>query len=236
MSEQAYIGKELEIFAKALRWKAYFKSEIDACIGKRVLEVGAGLGANTGILCDGSQTEWVCLEPDAELLGTIRSKIERGEFPRCCTARGGFVSDLPAEESFDTILYMDVLEHIEKDWLELENACKHLTIGGKLIVLSPAHNFLYSPFDKSIGHYRRYANKSISAITPADCRIVKLIQLDLLGIFTSLANRFFLRQPIPSEKQILFWDRNIVPISKFFDRFAGYRFGRSIICVWERVR
>ena len=45
--------------------------------------------------------------------------------------------------SFDTILYLDVLEHIKNDFLELERACQLLRRGGKIVVLSPAHNFLF---------------------------------------------------------------------------------------------
>ncbi len=235
MSEKAYIGTELEIFAKALRWKEYFGETIAPFIGKKVLEVGAGLGANTVALCDGSQSDWLCLEPDPALLQVIETRISSGEFPPCCRACGGFVTDLRRSESFDTILYLDVLEHIADDRRELENARNHLSIGSRLIVLSPAHEFLYSPFDKAIGHYRRYTEGSISALTPSNCRIIKLVQLDSLGMLTSLANRIFLRQSIPSEKQILFWDRNLVPFSRCLDRLANYQFGRSIICVWERV-
>ncbi len=233
MSEQTYIGTELEIFAKAVRWKQYFREMLAPYLGKCVLEVGAGLGANTRILCDGSQSQWLCLEPDPALLKLIEARIANGEFPSCCQSRGGFVSDLGDGKAFNTILYLDVLEHIEDDRLELENARAHLTAGGHLIVLAPAHDFLYSPFDKSIGHYRRYADKSISALTPSNCRIVKRVQLDALGVLTSLANRILLRQSIPTEQQILFWDRNLVPISRFMDRLMGYRFGRSVLCIWE---
>jgi 16S rRNA A1518/A1519 N6-dimethyltransferase RsmA/KsgA/DIM1 with predicted DNA glycosylase/AP lyase activity len=83
MSGQAYIGTELEIFAKAQNWKRYFKSVISPNFGSRVLEVGAGIGATTSVLCDGTQSEWVCLEPDPALLDEVRAKIESGEMPSC---------------------------------------------------------------------------------------------------------------------------------------------------------
>ncbi len=230
---ETYIGNELEIFANALRWKAYFSGTL-APYGKKVLEVGAGLGATTSILCDGSQEEWLCLEPDLQLLAQVEARIRSGELPACCHARAGTVRDLAPGALFDSILYIDVLEHIKEDQAELEHAARHLAPGGRLIVLSPAYSFLYSPFDESIGHYRRYTRASLTLLTPPACKIVRSMYLDSVGLFTSLANRLFLKQSMPTQAQILFWDRNLVPLSKIIDRLIGFRFGRSVIVIWER--
>lgn len=235
MNEQTYIGTELEIFSKAQNWKRYFKSVIAPHFGSRVLEVGAGIGATTAILCDGTQSEWVCLEPDSALLDDVRTKIGDGGLPPCCTPKVGTVQGLLENDRFDSIIYIDVLEHIDADADELDAALRHLKRGGKLVVLSPAWQFLYSPFDRQIGHFRRYTKDSIRAITPQGARITLLKYLDAVGLFTSLANRIFLRQSMPTQEQILFWDRNLVPISRFVDRVVNYAFGRSIVCIWERV-
>jgi hypothetical protein len=188
------------------------------------------LGATTEVLCDGSQDEWICLEPDTELL----AQLEARRLPACCRPQSGFVFTLAPESRFDSILYIDVLEHIEDHRAELESASQHLAPGGKLIVLSPAYQFLFSPFDESIGHYRRYDRASLSALTPPGCRQVMLRYLDSVGLLTSLANRLFLRQSLPTHAQILFWDQRLVPLSRLFDRLTGFRFGRSIVGVWEK--
>mgnify|MGYP001336705686 CR=1 FL=1 len=227
---QAYIGSELELFAHAQRWKAYYKSMIVPFFGKRVLEVGAGLGATTAALSDGTQDEWICLEPDPDLLAQLASL----PLPACCRPQAGFIATLTPDSRFDSILYIDVLEHIPDDRAELERASSHLAPGGKLIVLSPAYQFLFSPFDESIGHYRRYTRASLSALTPSGCRPILLHYLDSVGLFTSLANRLFLRQSLPTHAQILFWDRRLVPLSRLIDRLIGFRFGRSIVAVWNK--
>ncbi|MCG2787823.1 MAG: methyltransferase [Anaerolineae bacterium] len=227
---QAYIGSELEIFAHAQRWKAYYKSLIAPFFGQRVLEVGAGLGATTAALCDGKQDEWICLEPDPNLLAQLHSR----PLPGCCRPQLGFASTLTPDPRFDSILYIDVLEHIEDDRAELQRASYHLAPGGKLIVLSPAYPFLFSPFDASIGHYRRYTRATLSSLTPPGCRLILLRYLDSVGLLTSLANRLFLRQSLPTHAQILFWDRRLVPLSRLLDPLVGFRFGRSIIGVWEK--
>ena len=138
MSEENYIGSELEIFAKAENWKSYFSRFISPLLGENVLEVGAGIGATTEILCNQSHKTWLCLEPDAELLAQVDEKIKKGILPVSCKMQRGVVADLDKEMLFDSIIYIDVLEHIEKDGEELAQASQHLKVGGKLIVLSPA--------------------------------------------------------------------------------------------------
>jgi hypothetical protein len=235
LNKQSYTGNELEIFAKALHWKAYYRQFIAPFLGKRVLEVGAGIGATTSTLCDGSQDEWRCLEPDEKLVAEINYKIQNNALPTCCLSQEGTISDLAVDQLFDSIIYIDVLEHIFDDKYELHEASLHLKKGSFLVVLSPAYPFLYSPFDRSIGHFRRYTHSSLISLKPENCRLVKMIQLDSLGALSSIANRFLLHQDNPTEKQILFWDRYLIPVAKVLDKILGYRIGRSIIGVWERI-
>lgn len=234
MNHQAYVGQELTIFAHATNWKKYFTRLVRPYLGKLVLEVGAGLGATTAVMCDGSQDEWVCLEPDAGMRAEIDSLIAAGRLPAICRTQSGFVGTLSREILFDTLIYIDVLEHIEDDRLEIENAAMHLSPGGTLVVLSPAHNFLYSPFDNAIGHWRRYNKQMLRQITPPGMKIEKIIYLDSVGMLTSMANRFLLNQPMPKVEQILFWDRYLLPLSRLFDPLTGYVTGRSILSIWRK--
>src|SRR5262245_42201123 len=115
MPESSYIGSELEIFKHAVNWKLYYGSLIKPFLGARVLEVGAGIGATTEVLISDEQTSWVCLEPDGSLVEEIVKKIESGRLPSKCEARIGDISFLEETEAFDSIVYIDVLEHIEND-------------------------------------------------------------------------------------------------------------------------
>ncbi|RPJ22806.1 MAG: class I SAM-dependent methyltransferase [Chloroflexi bacterium] len=232
--DQTYIGQELTIFAHALNWKQYYTSFLRPYLGKQVVEVGAGIGATTLAICDGTQDKWVCLEPDPRLRNQIDRLISDKKLPACCVTKDGFVSDLEAGDSFETFVYIDVLEHIEDDRAELESAATRLIPGGRLIVLSPAFNFLYSSFDKSIGHYRRYDKKMYRALTPQCCTLEKMIYLDSVGMTTSLINRLVLSQSMPTVDQIIFWDRRLIPITKWIDRLIYYSFGRSLLGIWKK--
>ena len=234
MTEFNYVGNELEIFKHAKNWKSYYKSVITPFLGERVLEVGAGIGATTVILCNESIKEWVCLEPDITLKNVIDERIQAHTLPTNCRTSLGTVQSLRKDETFDTILYIDVVEHIEKDRSELNDASEHLNPGGSLIVLSPAHQWLFTPFDQAIGHYRRYSKESLLALSPAKCKLEKFVYLDSVGMFLSLANRLLLQQSMPTVNQIKFWDGWIVPISKIIDPILRFSIGKSVLGIWIR--
>ncbi|MBF0175418.1 MAG: methyltransferase type 12 [Magnetococcales bacterium] len=144
----------------------------------------------------------------------------------------GTLADLQPHARFDCVLYIDVLEHIQCDQVELRRAASHLTRpGGRLVILSPAHNFLFTPFDTAIGHYRRYNRRSLTAILPQGMVIEKLRYLDSVGFFASVANRLLFRQSMPTSEQIRIWDRAMVPLSTWIDPALRYHLGKSILLV-----
>src|SRR5262245_28385105 len=110
MAQYSYIGTELELFSAATVWKSYFRRHIEPFLGAEVLEVGAGMGGTTKLLCSPRQRAWTCLEPDPELARALSESIERGELPRCCRVVTGTLTQIPAAFLFDTLLYIDVLE------------------------------------------------------------------------------------------------------------------------------
>jgi predicted SAM-dependent methyltransferase len=131
-------------------------------------------------------------------------------------------------------LFIDVIEHIENDTDELKKASSFLKPGGHLIVLVPAHNYLYSEFDKSIGHFRRYNKKMLIEVAPKELKQIDLRYLDSLGLLASLANKWFLKQDYPELKQIKFWDNFIIPISKITDILSFYSIGKTVIGIWQK--
>ena len=230
----SYVGTELELFSKAHNWKAYLCSQIGPFIGENVLEVGAGLGSMTRLLCTSKVKNWVLLEPDPEMFERLVLKVEEGKLPSSCKACPGTLHNLSDSQMFNTILYTDVLEHIENDELELQVAMKHLLPSGKLVVLAPAHQFLFSPFDNAVGHYRRYDKDSLKAVCPNEMKVVRERYLDSAGIVASLANRLILSSEHPTPSQIRFWDRFMVPLSRVTDSLTFFTLGKSLLIIWTR--
>ena len=233
MTESHYIGQELSIFALAINWKRYYSARIRPHLTGEVLEVGAGLGANTRFLKSRAVSSWTCIEPDASMVEEMRAGFAKDGLLSDCVLEARTTESMGNDRRFDAILYLDVLEHIEDDRAELDRAARLLRPGGKIIVLAPAHQWLFTAFDSSIGHYRRYNRRSLQAIAPDGCRLVSLSYLDSVGMLASLTNRIFLRQPMPKESQILLWDRVLVRLSRIVDQVSLHRVGKSILAVWQ---
>ena len=224
-----YAGAELEIFQHARNWKRYFAAHLKPFVQGSVLDVGCGMGVNAEFLVNEEVTSYTFLEPDRALLDMVEANISSpllltGE--RIC----GTTADIP-KKRFDTILYLDVIEHIEDSKAELQRAYDLLEPGGHLLILVPAFNFLYSPFDKAIGHHRRYDKGILRTELPADLERIRTRYLDSLGLLLSLGNKVFLKQVEPKLEQIQFWDRTVVPLSRIADKLVMHAFGRSLLSV-----
>src|SRR5262249_43854192 len=177
---------------------------------------------------------WECVERDRSQADVIRMSIATAQLPAGCTVSSGTLADMPRDAKFDVILYLDVLEHIRDDRAEVASAAAHLARNGRLIVLGPAHNWLFTPFDERIGHYRRYSRRSLAALTVPGLRIKSLRYADSVGMVASLANRLLLSASMPTDRQIQVWDQCMVPISRVSDRLLMGSLGKSVIGVWER--
>ena len=233
MTEFHYVGSELEIFAAARHWKSYWSGQVRPYVAGDTVEVGAGIGANTPYLDGGGRRRWICLEPDRELVTRLAANLGKAGPRRDYEIVCGTVRDLDAGQ-FDTVIYIDVLEHIEDDQGELAAAVALLRPGGRIIVLSPAHQALFTPFDAAIGHYRRYDRKMIRALAPPGAALERRWFLDSAGLALSAANRLILRQSMPTPAQIAFWDRCVIPISRVLDSCLLRSAGKSLVAVWRR--
>jgi SAM-dependent methyltransferase len=232
--DSSYPGRELDLFALAANWKAYVKAEIGQYLVGNVLEVGAGIGGTTAILNDGTARRWVCLEPDPVQAKQLRSLVAQQCASRSTIVVAGSLRTLAESPFFDCVLYVDVLEHIDDDRGQIEMAAKLVRRGGYIVILSPAHQWLFSEFDKSIGHLRRYNKRSLRSLLPLGWIEQKLIYLDCVGVLLSLGNVLALRQALPTRSQIAFWDSVCVPISRLADRILGGNFGKSVLAVWQK--
>ena len=229
-AEYSYLGSELDLFLNATNWKKYWAAKLRPFVQGDVLDVGAGLGATFDYLSEGTKS-WTCLEPDAGLCAQLEQRLAAHARPPRVLA--GTLDALAPDARFDSIVYIDVLEHIENDGAELEAAARYLKSGGTLIVLSPAFPFLYSPFDRSVGHFRRYTRGTLSAVTPAGLRVKRCFFLDGLGVAASLFARLA-KKSAPTRAQIDTWDKLLVPISRVADSLTSGFLGRSIIMVWVK--
>lgn len=228
-----YIGNELDLFENATNWKKYYSKIFKKYIVGNVVEVGAGMGGTTSYLQNNNVQSWICLEPDKNLCSIIKNKILAQKIKNTTIVINDTLKSINTKK--ETIIYIDVIEHIENDKQELDQAYNLLNENSSILIIVPAYNHLYNDFDKAIGHYRRYNKKSINSIIPFNAKIEKIQYLDSLGFFTSLLNKYFLKQQYPKLQQVLFWDKILVPLSKYiFDPLFNYSFGKSLLVVIKK--
>lgn len=228
-----YIGNELELFQHAINWKTYFSSNLHKFITGDTLEVGAGFGVNTKYLLTPQATSWTFVEPDGSLAEKIPVNTSEITIPKKVIV--GTI-DTIENQLFDTIIYIDVLEHIEQSVEEIEKIKKILRPGGHLIILVPAFQFLFNEFDARIGHFRRYDKPLLRSEINGILLEKKLFYLDSCGLMASLANKLFLKKSAINVGQVKFWDRFLVRCSKISDVIFLRQFGKSLIGIYEKQK
>jgi SAM-dependent methyltransferase len=156
------VGKyTLEIMSRAGWYNNWIFEFIKPHLKGKILEVGAGIGNFTTLLTQKGVV--TAIDLDRTYVYSLKKRlgkkvvvgfgdVEKGKYFFTKSAK------------FDTIVCLNVLEHIKSDKKVLQNMYSQLTPGGKLILLVPAHKMLYSDFDKNLGHFRRYNKNALNDI------------------------------------------------------------------------
>ena len=224
-----YPGKELELFDKANFWRKYIFFKTKKFIKGDVLEIGAGLGSFTSTYFQDANRITIS-ELDPYNLEFLKKRFAKTNIEII----EKYVSEINV--GYDSILYMNVLEHIEKDIEEINNSLKILNKNGMLIILVPAHQKLFSKFDKEIGHFRRYNLNFFKDLILKDAKIEKLNYLDSTGYFLYYLNKlFFKNESYPNAIKIFIWDKFFTPVSLFLDWLTNYKFGKNVLCVIKKI-
>ena len=224
-----YPGLELENFDKAVIWRKYIYLLIKKYINNNVLEVGAGIGSFTKNY-EKKIRNLTLSETDDSNFNLLTSKFKDKNNIKVINS---FTSQI--SETFNTILHLNVLEHIEKDVEEINQALKKLKPNGHLIILVPAHNELYGKFDKAIGHIKRYKIDFFKSLKLDNAEVMELYYLDSLGYFLYYLNKIFFKEEIyPTKLKIFLWDKLFTPFSMILDKLLYYKFGKNVMCVIKK--
>jgi hypothetical protein len=223
-----YPGKELEIFDKAVFWRKYIYFLVRKYLKNGLLEVGAGIGSFTKNYKN-NFTNITLTELDKKNIKKLKKRFKNTKIK----ILSKFTSEIG--KKFNTILYMNVLEHIKNDKKEINISLSKLNKKGYLVILVPAHNELYTKFDKEIGHFRRYKINFFKKLKLKNSKIIKLQYLDCLGYFLYYLNKMFYKDEVyPSESKIFIWDKFFTPLTFFLDKFLNYKFGKNILCIIKK--
>ena len=218
-----------ELFDEANFHIKYCLSILNKYIKGDVLEVGAGCGSFTRSYIKNHSENIVLTETDNKNIINLRESFKDNKNVNVLHSTINEV-----DGKFDSILYFHVLEHIEKDLEEMEEAKKKLKPGGHLIIMVPAHQKMFSNLDKAVGHMRRY-EKIFFKKDLLGLSLVNFKYLDTMGYLLYYLNKiFFTKEVFPSNLKIFLWDKIFTPITIFIDFITAYRFGKAIIAVYKK--
>jgi SAM-dependent methyltransferase len=224
----------LETLAQADRFNDEVWNRVQPYLGTEILEVGMGIGIFTEKLLGRGKVFGVDIVP--EFVAEARRRLgARPGLEYLIADMGAGLPDSLRGRAFDTIVCMNVLEHIEDDRGTLARFSGLLKPGGRLVLVVPAYQALYNPLDANDGHFRRYGRADLNGkLKGAGFRVLHESRFNLFGIAGWFLNGTILRRKdLPAGQMGLF--NKIAPLLFWLERLVGPPIGLSLLAVGERA-
>lgn len=203
-------------------------------LGRRVVEVGCGIGTFTGELLDREAV--LALDIDPECIERVRRNYAGNPNlqTKVCDAGNGGLADFAGFRP-DSCVCLNVLEHIEDDDAALTGMATILTRGGVVVLLVPAFQALYGPIDRNLGHFRRYRASALSRLAAtAGLQVRKMRYVNCVGFFAWWASSKILKREFHSQRQIEWYDRYSIPAIEWVENRIHPPFGQSLFAVLRK--
>jgi SAM-dependent methyltransferase len=222
--------------AAARNYYSWIAAQFQPVLGRRVLDIGGGHGAHLDHVV-GAGRFVLSVDVSDDCVREMAQRFEGRGFAALCGDIGDpALVDRLAAEAFDTIVCVNVLEHIEDDAAAVLAMARILAgTGGRLFLLVPAHPLLYGTPDVLAGHFRRYRRRDLQRLLEsAGFRDVRARFFNGFGAVPYFLNSRILRPATlggPVDAQIVLFDRYFVPILRRLESRVRVPFGQSLIAV-----
>ena len=224
-----YPGRDLEAMSFAVRYHGWIRDEFASAVRGDVAEVGAGDGAFSELLLELQPRSLTLFEPCTAMHERQPAKLAAD--PRVRRENGMFGAREGGDEVFDTVVYVNVLEHIEDDRGELALMHRALRPGGHACIFVPALSWLMSDHDRSIGHVRRYGRRELGEkARAAGFEVERLHFFDSLGVLAWWLCMRVLKLPLRGGSVDLY-DRAFVPVLRAIESRLRPPLGKNLLLV-----
>jgi SAM-dependent methyltransferase len=229
-SRFSYSGTELDAVAEATNYYDWIVDSFAGHIGDRCIEAGAGIGTVSELLLKRVSPRILTLIEPAEnnvpvlryrFAGDSRVKIYHG-----------YLEDLTGSVESNSIIAVNVLEHVEKDDEFLEASYEILTPGGALLLLVPALPAIFGSLDRAFDHFRRYTKSGLrTSLVAAGFEVETIHYLNLVGVAAWFFSGRVLRRTTLGRGQVRFYDRWIIPFVRRLESVIPVPVGQSILAI-----
>jgi 2-polyprenyl-3-methyl-5-hydroxy-6-metoxy-1,4-benzoquinol methylase len=224
----------LQHLSQADAFTRWVLDEISPWLGQRILEVGCGIGTYTAELATGAR-QITAMDMERAFVDEAARRLRQHPNVRLICGDATAPDTAKADGAgFDTVILLDVLEHIEDDRALLAALGARLEPGGRLILKVPAMPSLYSPMDAAIGHWRRYDKAALTAaVAGAGLEVVRIWSFNAAAVPAWWWNGRVLKRRSPPQEQVALYNR-LVPVLRPLDRLARLFCGISLFAVARR--
>lgn len=227
----AYPGTELEALEEARNYYDWILSKFAPYLGSRVIELGAGTGTFSEVLLSHPAVrELVAVEPAENLFPRLANRLAGDR--RVTLVRGAFGEAVTAACRADSVVMVNVLEHVAADEALLRELYAALVPGGTLLLFVPALPWLYGTLDEAVGHVRRYTKASLAGrLRRAGFRPLRLFYFNAPGVATWFVAGRLLRRRTLRPRDVRLYDRWVVPWVSWLERRLAPPMGQSLVAI-----
>ena len=234
MNEIVYEGSDLEAIADMPNYYSWIMEIFSPWVSGHVVEYGAGVGTVSRRLAH-LASELTLVEPSSNLVPMLRARFATLDKTTVIAETLERHSARMTPESVDTVVLVNVLEHIEDDRAALNALVRMLRPGGHLLLFVPALQFLMSKLDRQLGHFRRYHKPDLIEKTrDAGAEVLECRYFDVLGVLPWLILNRFVGSTSFNPRLVGVNDRFAVPTSKWLESGLDAPFGKNLVLVARR--
>ena len=234
-----YAGRDLEAMSFARNYHRWILDLFAPHLGRRLVEVGAGTGSFSELLLERRPDSLALVEPSPEMHRLLVERV--GRIPARSRVRvyndtfAGAARRV-ALDAPDSVIYVNVLEHVAEDEAELRLISETLAPGGRAFVFVPAFRWLYGSFDRQVGHQRRYTRGELAAkCGRAGLRVVRSVYFDAAGVLPWWVKYRLLRSEEMEPAAVRLYDDFCVPLMRRVERVVPPPLGKNVLLVAEKV-